>query len=73
METECKNGSTVYGIYVFYRPRTKTWQRCDSDVSTDMFILCSTTIKEVLIKMKTIFLWLCMSVDNETVSLKVRL
>ena len=29
-------------------------------------------IKELLIEIKTIFLWLCMSVDNETVSLKFR-
>ena len=29
-------------------------------------------IKELLIKIKTIFLWLCISVDNETVSLKFR-
>ena len=30
-------------------------------------------IKEFLIEMKTICLWLCMSVDNETFSLKLRL
>jgi len=40
---------------------------------TCLFCEVNKNIKDVLIKMKTICLWLCMSVDNETVSLNFRL
>ena len=36
---------------------------------TGLFCVVNKNIREVLIKVKTIFLWLCMSVYNETVSL----
>ena len=70
--TECKYGSMVCGIY-FIGQELQTWRRRDSEFKpTCLFYVVNKNIKEVLIKMKTIFLWLFMSVDNETFSLKFR-
>jgi hypothetical protein len=40
---------------------------------TCLFYVVNKNIKKVLMKIKTIFLWLSMSVDNETISLNFRL
>jgi len=40
LETESKYGSTICGMY-YIGQEVQTWERCDSDVKTDMFILCS--------------------------------
>jgi len=56
METESKYGSTVFGKY-FLVQELQIWQRCDSDVTTDMLCcVVNKNIKELLIEMKTIFL-----------------
>jgi len=60
---------------MLYRPR-------DTNMATKgilslrlicLFYVVNKNTKEMLIKIKIIFLWLRMSVDNETVSLKFRL
>jgi len=73
METESKNGSTVYGIYFMGQELKHGKDVILMLQLTCLFCEVNKNIKDALIKMKTIFLWLCMSVDNETVYLNFRL
>jgi hypothetical protein len=66
--------AALYMERILYVKNYKRNDDVNSEVTIDVpFYSVTVDITKLFIKMKTIFLWLCRSVDNERISLKFRL